>query len=340
MVTIADVAREARVSVATVSRVLNNNSRVMPETTQRVEAAIEKLSYEPNILARNFRKNESRVILILAPNITNPYYANILTGIGAAARRLGYSVMICTTGGECAQELEFLSMLPKRRADGAILLASMTAARELEKYARQYPIVQCCEYEPGTKVAHVSVDNYKAARQAVEHLIKTGHTRIATVSSVNGYPSTRMRLKGYYDALQEAGLPIREEYVRYGSFDYSFQSGVIAAQGLLAMEQRPTAIFCISDMLALGAINGVQTIGLRVPEDVSILGFDDVEHATMFRPHITTMAQPCYQLGECAAELLYDLLRGEGAQQREVMLPSELKVRASTKNNVTEGERQ
>ncbi len=338
MVTIADVAREAKVSVATVSRVLNNNSRVMPETTQRVEAAIEKLSYEPNILARNFRKNESRVILILAPNITNPYYANILTGIGAAARRLGYSVMICTTGGESAQELEFLSMLAKRRADGAILLSSVMQSRDLEKYARQHPIVQCCEYEPGTKIAHVAVDSYKAARRAVEYLIKTGHTRIATISSINGYPSTCMRLKGYYDALQEAGIPTREDYVRYGSFDYSFQSGMVAAQGLLSMEQKPTAIFCISDMLALGAINGAQTMGLNVPEDVSVLGFDDVEHATMFRPQITTMAQPCHQLGECAAELLYDLMRGEGAQRLEIMLPSELKIRASTKNNTGEGE--
>ena len=338
MVTIADVAREAKVSVATVSRVLNNNSRVMPETMQRVEAAIEKLCYEPNILARNFRKNESRVILILAPNITNPYYSNILTGIGAAARRLGYSVMICTTDGESAQELEFLNMLAKKRADGAILLASVMQSRELEKYARQYPIVQCSEYEPGTKIAHVAVDNYKAARQAVDYLIKTGHTRIATISSVNGYPSTRLRLRGYYDGLQEAGIPVTEDYIRYGSFDYSFQSGVVAAEGLLGLDQRPTAIFCISDMLALGAINGAQATGFRVPEDVSILGFDDVEHATMFRPHITTMAQPCYQLGECAAELLYELMREEGEKRREIMLPSELKIRASTKST-GEGER-
>ncbi|HWR24354.1 MAG TPA: substrate-binding domain-containing protein, partial [Feifaniaceae bacterium] len=251
---------------------------------------------------------------------------------------LGYSVMICTTGGESAQELEFLNMLAKKRADGAILLASVMQSRELEKYARQYPIVQCSEYEPGTKIAHISVDNYKAARQAVDYLLQTGHTRIATISSVNGYPSTRLRLKGYHDALREAGIPVTEEYIRYGSFDYSFQSGVVAAEGLLSLEQRPTAIFCISDMLALGAVNGARGLGLRVPEDVSILGFDDVEHATMFRPQITTMAQPCYQLGECAAELLYDLMRGESAKPREIMLPSELKIRASTKSGTGEDE--
>jgi DNA-binding LacI/PurR family transcriptional regulator len=329
MVTIADVALEAGVSVATVSRVINHNGSVSQETTHRVKEAIERLAYEPNILARNFRKSESRVILILAPNITNPYYSQILTGIGFSARRLGYSFMICTTGGESDQERDFLDMLAKRRADGAIMLATGISREDIEHYASKYPIVQCSEYYPDTSVAHVAIDNYRSSYQVVEYLLSLGHERIATISSVNNYPSTHQRLAGYRDALLKAGIKPDDALVRYGSFDYSFSSGLAAAQSLLQQKQRPTAIFCISDMLALGAINGAQNMGLEVPRDVSVVGFDDVAHATMFRPHITTMAQPCYEIGQRATELLYRLMRSEPCPCQGVMLECQLVVRDS-----------
>ena len=330
MVTIADVALEAGVSVATVSRVINRKTGVSPETMRRVEEAIKKLSYEPNILARNFRKSESRIILILAPNITNPYYSNILTGIGVSARRLGYSFVICTTGGESEQELDYLGMLAKKRADGAIMLATGIGQTDIEHYAEKYPIVQCCEHYPGTSVAHVAVDNYRSAQQVVEHLLSIGHTRIATISSVNNYPSTQQRLAGYRDALLAAGIEPEESLVRFGSFDYSFSSGLAAAQSLMRQSSPPTAIFCVSDMLALGAINGAVSLGLKVPGDVSIVGFDDVEHATMFRPHITTMAQPCYEIGQRATELLCRLMRSETDICKNVVLDCQLVVRDSS----------
>ena len=329
MVSIADVALEAGVSVATVSRVINHKGNVSQETMRRVEEAIQKLSYEPNILARNFRKSESRVMLILAPNITNPYYSQILTGIGFSARRLGYSFMICTTGGDSDQERDFLDMLAKKRADGAIMLATGMSRDDIEHYAAKYPIVQCSEYYPDTSVAHVAIDNYRSAYQVVEYLLSLGHRRIATISSINNYPSTRLRLAGYRDALIAAGLQPDDALVRYGSFDYSFSSGLAAAQSLLLQSDRPTAIFCISDMLALGAINGAQNMGLKVPSDVSVVGFDDVAHATMFRPHITTMAQPCYEIGQRATELLCRLMRCEPCPCQGVMLESQLVVRDS-----------
>ena len=330
MVTISDVAREAKVSVATVSRVLNNSATVLPETTSRVRKVIERLHYEPNVLARNFRTRVSHVVLILAPNITNPYYANILTGISLSARRHGYSILICTVGGEREREMEYLDILGKHHADGAILLAMALNNEDLERYSEKYPLVQCSEFVPGTKVAHVSIDNYKAAYQLTEHLLCIGHRRIAMVSSVNDYPSTRQRMDGYRDALLAAGVPFQEDYIRYGSFDYSFSSGYSGAQSLLSLKTAPTAIFCISDMLALGAINGAQDMGLNVPGDVSVVGFDDVEHATMIRPHITTIAQPCFQLGECAMELLYERLRGDKNPRKEIILGTELKLRSSS----------
>lgn len=326
----ADVAREAQVSVATVSRLLNKQGIVSPDTAERVYAAIEKLSYEPNLLARNFRKNESRVILILSPNVTNPYYAHILSGIGDAATELGYSALICNTADDPVREREALEMLKKHRADGAILMASNIGCTWLLEYANSYPLVQCSEFDPTVDIPHVSIDNYLAAQQTLEYLIGLGHKRIAIVSSENDYISTSLRLKGYKDTLEKHGISPREDYIIYASRDYSFKSGKAKAKELLSVTPQPTAIFCISDTLALGAITGAKEIGLRVPEDVTVIGFDDVEHTTMFHPYITTVAQPCYELGEQSAHLLYAQMTQGKEIPRQLILEHRLIVRESS----------
>ena len=330
MATMADVAREAHVSVATVSRLLNKQGTVHPATAERVYAAIQKLSYEPNLLARNFRKNESRVILILSPNVTNPYYAHILSGIGDAATELGYSALICNTADDPAREKEALEMLKKRRADGAILMASSIGCGWLLEYANRYPLVQCCEYDPAVDIPHVTIDNYLATQQTMEYLVSLGHRRIAIVSSENEYISTSLRLKGYRDTLEKHGIKPREDYIRYASRDYSFRSGKKQAKELLGVITRPTAIFCISDTLALGAITAARELGYRVPEDVTVIGFDDVEHTTMFHPYITTVAQPCYELGRQSAYLLYALMTQGKEIPRQLILEHELIIRESS----------
>ncbi|WRS27413.1 LacI family DNA-binding transcriptional regulator [Oscillospiraceae bacterium MB08-C2-2] len=330
MATIADVAKKAGVSVATVSRVLNKQSTVSGKTVSRVKAAIEELSYEPNMLARNFRRSESRVILILAPNITNPYYAHILSGIGAKARSLGYSALICTTEEDKAREAEYLDMLAKNRADGAILLATENDEDYFREIVSQYSLVQCSEPFTHLETAHVSIDNYKAARHVVRHLLDTGHQRIATISSVNNYTSTGQRLMGYKDELLEAGLAAEPEMIVYGSRDYSFASGYEAAKKLLQQRPRPSAIFCISDMLALGAVHAAKDMGLLVPGELSVIGFDDVEYATTFSPALSTVAQPCYQLGECSMELLFSLMNGGDVSKKQMVLDFNLIIRDSS----------
>lgn len=330
MATMAEVAREAGVSVATVSRLLNNQGIVSPETAERVYAAIQKLSYEPNLLARNFRKSESRVILILAPNVTNPYYAHILSGIGDAAAELGYAALIFTTGDDPAREREALEMLKKHRADGAILMASDISSNRLLDYALRYPIVQCSEYDPEMNIPHVSIDNYLATQETMEYLIGLGHQRIATISAENEYISTRLRLKAYRDTLAKHNLVAREDYIATASRDYSFKSGKWKAKELLAVDPRPTAIFCISDTLALGAITAAKELGLRVPEDVTVIGFDDVEHTTMLHPYITTVAQPCYELGKQSAHLLYARMTLGAEIPRQTILEHQLIVRESS----------
>lgn len=330
MATMADVAREAQVSVATVSRLLNKQGTVSPDTAARVYAAIDKLSYEPNLLARNLRKNESRVVLILSPNVTNPYYARILSGIWDVGAESGYSALIYNTADDPAREREALEMLKKRRADGAILMASNMDCAWLLEYADRFPLVQCSEYGPDVDIPHVSIDNYLATQETMEYLAGLGHRRIAMISSENDYISTRLRLQAYQDTLARRGIHPRQDYIASASRDYSFKSGKTKAKELLSCSPRPTAIFCISDTLALGAITAAQEMGLHVPQDVTVIGFDDVEHTTMFHPYITTVAQPCYELGRQTAHLLYAQMTQENEVSRQVVLEHRLIVRESS----------
>lgn len=330
MATISDVAKEARVSVATVSRVLNNKESVRKETQQRVYDAIEKLNFQPNLLARNFRRSESRVILIITPNITNPYYAHILTGIGETASSLGYSALIFNTGGSLEKEKDGMEMLKLRRADGAILLASAMESPHLMEYVESHPVVQCSEYDGASGLPRVSIDNHLAAKEVVEYLIDSGHERIATISSKNTYISTKERLDAYRETMKVHGLKVPRGYIAHGDPDYSFKSGKKAATKLLTLKERPTAIFCISDTLALGAISAAMEMGIKIPEELTVTGFDDVDDTTMFHPYITTVKQPCYDLGMRAMKLLFDRMMKKEISERKVILSHEFVVRESS----------
>lgn len=330
MATIKDVAKEAKVSVATVSRVLNDKETVRPETQEKVFRAIEKLNFEPNLLARNFRKNETRVVLIVAPNITNPYYAHILTGIGDTAGSLGYSALIYNTSGKEEKEKEAFEMLAKKRADGAILLASTMESSFLMKYAKEYPMVQCSEYDTEADLPRVSIDNYKATREVMRYLIELGHKKIATISSKNPYISTLERQKAYEDALAEERLKVPKSYTAMADRDYSFNSAKKAAMKLLSMKNRPTAVLCISDTIALGAISAAQELNIRVPEDLTVTGFDDVEDTTMFHPYISTVKQPCYKLGVESMKLLYDCMRKKEIKETHHILKHQFIERESS----------
>ena len=330
MATIKDVAQEAGVSVATVSRHINKKGILRPETAKRVEEAAAKLAYNPNLLARNLRKNESRVILIISPNVTNPYYALIITGIGDTFNALGYSAVLFNTNEDPEREAEALKMLSRRRADGAILMANYCGNINLGKYMHEFPIVQCSEYDPALDLPHVSIDNYSASAEVMAYLIELGHQRIAMISSENNYISTQLRAEAYRNVLKEKQIESPEAFFVKASRDYSFKSGKNRAKELLNLDPRPTAIFCISDTLAMGAIIAAHEMGLRVPEDLSVVGFDDVEHTTMLHPFITTVAQPCYDLGKASANLLYQKLNHTDDTPKEVILEHKLIIREST----------
>ena len=325
MVKIEDVARAAGVSVATVSRVLNEQGGVLPQTQQKVKEAVEALSYEPNLLARNLRKNESRIILILAPNFSNPYYSNVLAGICDVSRNLGYSTLIYNTyDSNALDETLVTSLFQKNRADGMITLAVNRDDMWLSRYMGKYPLVQCSEYVEDAQLPHISVDNRRAAKESVSFLIAQGHRRIGIVTSANRYLSSTNRLRGYLDALEEAGIQRDESLIAYASADYSFASGKQAARDLLSLPEPPSAIFCVSDILALGVIASAGKLGLQVPWDLSVMGFDDVDYTTMFHPYLSTVVVPCYELGRRSMLMLYDHIQQKPGAAMEEYLPHQI----------------
>ena len=337
MVKIEDVARAAGVSVATVSRVLNEQGGVLPETQERVRRAVEELHYEPNLSARNLRKNESRIILILAPNFSNPYYSNVLAGICDVSRNLGYSTLIYNTyDSNALDESLVTSLFQKNRADGMITLAVNRDDRWLTQFAGKFPLVQCSEYVEDADIAHISVDNRLAARESVMHLTAQGHRKIGIVTSANRYLSSTNRLRGYLDALDEAGIAKEDQLIAYASADYSFASGKQAARELLSLPEPPSAIFCVSDILALGVIAAAGKMGLQVPWDLSVTGFDDVDYTTMFHPYLTTVSVPCYDLGRRSMQMLYDLIVQKPDAERDVYLPHQIVLRETTASHAKE----
>ncbi len=222
-----------------------------------------------------------------------------------------------------------MEMLKKRRADGAILLASGVDSPHLLEYADSYPVVQCAEYDTVTDLPRVSIDNFKAASEVLDYLVSLGHTKIATISSKNSYISTMQRMDAYKAAIKRLKTGTAEDYVFYADGDYSFKSGKKAAMKLLSQKDRPTAVFCISDTIALGTVSAALELGIRVPEELTVTGFDDVDDTTMFHPYITTVKQPCYKLGEKAMKLLYDRIQ-KNEDREHLILKHQFVIRESS----------
>lgn len=329
MLTIQDVAKAAGVSVATISRVLNNSSAVAPKTRDRVLNIIKRLDYQPNLLGRNLRRLETRRILVLLPTISNPFYSNIVRGIEDVARKNEFNVMLCNTDSDAGREKIYLDILKNRLSDGVILMGPELSVQDLVDFVENYPVVQCCEYIEEAKGVHVSIDNFKAAVRAVSYLINAGHRRIGLISCKNRFISTSQRIEGYKRALETAGIELDIGLIQYVN-DYDFKSGYRIMQPFLEMPNRPTAVFALSDVVAIGAMRRVKESGLRVPEDIAIVGFDDISFASMSNPSLTTISQPQYDIGCVAMDLLIKQIQGETIESRAIYIEHKLVIREST----------
>lgn len=328
MATILQVAKQAGVSVATVSRVLNGSNSVKEATARRVNEAIRLLNYVPNQTARNFRKNETKTILVLLPNITNQYYANVFDGLNTQAQASGYNIFLSTCGG--SQEEALQRVIERKQADGAVLLAVKREDSWVDEYKGIFPIVQCCEFAENCTTPHVSVDNYQAAYEATKYLADLGRRKIGMIGSTNGFISTLRRRQGYEDALRDSRLPLRDEWTASMDDNYSYSSALVAAEQLLSQTYRPDALFCVGDECAFGVTVMARSLGISVPGELSVIGFDDIIYTTMEHPYITSVAQPCKELGRTAIKLLLMLLQGKQPAKPEVILPYTVSVREST----------
>ncbi|MEM7446316.1 MAG: LacI family DNA-binding transcriptional regulator [Pseudomonadota bacterium] len=330
--TIHDVARAANVSVATVSRVLTKPDVVSEQTNEAVRQAIRSTGYRVNQAARNLRTQRAGAVLILVPNLGKPFYSEILAGISEGFAETDYAVLITDTESSPIQESALAGNFLDRRIDGAIALDGRLSSAELQECVQLGAgdrIVFLCEWVEGEPFPVISSDNAEGARLAIGHLYALGHRKIAHITGPSGNVLTTARRDGMVAERARLGLPAPPQWIIRG--DFSLESGHEAAKRILGMDERPTAVFCSADMVAFGLIAGLLAGGLRVPEDVSVVGFDDIEMSAYYVPALTTIRQDRRLLGRRSAEVLLDRLsQKDGNHEPESPIPVELIVRAST----------
>lgn len=328
--TIKDVANEAGLSVATVSRVLNNSANVSDDAAARVHDAINKLGYSPNFLGRNLRKRETNVILVIMPTSEHSFYMKIVSGIQQYAQTRGYDVICASSNSTSEIEVRQMNMLFNRTVDGVIMLGTQYDAQTLNKLAKNYNIALCCEGVTGAQVLTVVVDDEKAGYDAATALIKLGHKRIGFIGANKTAVSSEMRYQGYRRALKEHGIEFVPDYVCIGSFEYSH--GEQAAEKLLSLKTPPTAVFCVSDLLAIAAIHIAAKRGLKIGSDISVMGFDNISMCEMMIPAVSTVEQPCSELGETVVRKLIANITSMSAAKdnKQYTVPHKVILRDST----------
>ncbi|GAB2692643.1 catabolite control protein A [Paenibacillus thermoaerophilus] len=328
-VTIYDVAREAGVSMATVSRVVNNNPNVKPQTRKKVFEAIERLGYRPNAVARGLASKKTTTVGVVIPDISNSIFSEVARGIEDIANMYHYNIILCNADKRKEKEIRVVNTLLEKQVDGLLFMGGTVTDEHLQAFqSATVPIVLCGTTDEKQTMPSVDIDHEKAAYDAVKMLIDNGHREIGMISGTlqdlsNGYS----RYAGYKKALEQAGIPLREEYVRIGN--YRYESGMEVMRYFLELPNRPTAIFSATDEMAIGAIHAIQDQGLRVPDDISIISVDNIRMASMVRPQLTTVAQPMYDIGAVSMRLLTKLMNKETVDMTRVVLPHELIRRKS-----------
>jgi LacI family transcriptional regulator, repressor for deo operon, udp, cdd, tsx, nupC, and nupG len=324
--TIRDVAAKLGMSVATVSRALSRPELLRQETRERVLAAVEALGYRPNLLARGLRRGRTHAILAIVPNLS-PFFLEILAGIEEVAREAGFAVLLGNSGGDPKREEACFEQVANMRADGVILLTGSAPPPYAHGARPLPPLVAVLERLAGHAVPLIRSDHRIGALAATRHLIELGHRRIAHITGSRHVPSTTQRLQGYRQALEAAQLPFAADLVQPGNF--TMPAGAAGMDALLALASPPTAVLCGNDEMAFGAVQCLHRHGLSVPEDVSIVGFDDLNMAAFYNPPLTTVHIPRHDIGRRAAAELIELLGGRTVTQ-EAVLPTRLIIREST----------
>ncbi|QGQ96977.1 catabolite control protein A [Paenibacillus psychroresistens] len=328
-VTIYDVAREAGVSMATVSRVVNNNPNVKPQTRKKVFEAIERLGYRPNAVARGLASKKTTTVGVVIPDISNAIFAEVARGIEDIANMYRYNIILCNADKKKDKEISVINTLLEKQVDGLLFMGgTVTQEHILAFKSSSVPIVLCATTDDNNAIPAVDIDHEKAAFDAVQLLISNGHRNIGMISGTlqdpaNGYA----RFQGYKRALEEAGIPVIDDHIRVGN--YRYESGIEAMKYFINLADKPTAIFAATDEMAIGAIHTIQDANLRVPDDISVISVDNSRMASMVRPLLTTVAQPMYDIGAVSMRLLTKLMNKENVEVTKIVLPHEIIVRKS-----------
>lgn len=326
--TIEDVALLAGVSIATVSRALNEPGKVADSTRRRVIEAVARTGYTTNAMARNLRTRRSQMILILAPDVGDPNFSNILVGLETEASKRGYGVLIGNTQNDPERETDYLRFVASNQADGIVLLTGHMpfGFADSQPATRLPPIVAVNEPITNAAIPFVGVDNVEGARVATDHLISQGHRDIAFLGQ-SSRAVAQLREKGFRTAMQAANLTVDQRFVLEA--DGTTESGRAAAERMFVRDRLPTAFFCVNDATALGVIIALTARGYELPRDFSVMGFDDISFASFVTPSLTTMKQPRLQIGEASMDLLLAMLEGAPPAGREILLRAELILRNS-----------
>jgi LacI family transcriptional regulator len=329
MPTIREVALLAGVSTATVSHVINNTRYVSPEVRQRVQDAMQALNYRPNVLARSLRRGETNTLGLILPDSANPFFAEIGRAIEAVAFQHGYNVILGNSENELSKEQVYVDVLLNKQVDGLIFVAAGDHSPSLEELVRRgVPVVVVDRHLRGLDVDTVLTDNLQGGLTATRHLLELGHRRIACITGPSNLTPSAERVIGYRQALQEGSLAIDESLIRRG--DFHPHSGYLAACELLQGENPPTAFFICNDLMAIGALRALAEANLRVPQDCSVIGFDDIELASYLTPPLTTIRQNKMAMAEAAVTLLLERMIDPSRPARRHLLPTVLVQRQST----------
>ena len=327
-ITIKDVAKAANVSVATVSRVLNNKNNVSESAVQAVNRAVEELGYSPNFLGRDLRKSETKRILAIIASTEQAFYSEVLRGMQDAAFVEGYDVLIATTRNDPEHEMHLLGMLFSRAVDGAVLLAPKLDSKTISDLSKRYRLAICLERLDVDDILCVTIDNERAGYDATKYLLGKGRRRIGLITTTVRSQSSVDRERGYMRALKEAGIPFDEDLVYYG--DYDADTGTRGCEQLMSLSKRPDAIFSISDTISIGARTYAVQHGITVGKEILFFGFDNIAYSHMFIPKLSTVDQPCYLQGKTVVEKLIANMKSDTPDRSTYMLPHSLILREST----------
>lgn len=325
---IKDIARAANVSHSTVSRALRNSPLVSRETTERIQKIAEESGYRVSAVARSLATSKTRTIGVVVTSVRDPFVVEVVTGIENTALQNGYSVFLSSCNAEAVREAKVVQTFEERRVDGIIVMDSRVGslyAAHLSKM--KIPIVLINKLAVGEFMYSVAIDNVTASRNATEHLIQLGHTRIAYIGDRDGFQSDTDRFGGYRQALEHADIPFQPHLVTHG--DGKPEGGEEGMEQLLTLPERPTAVFCFNDMSALGVLRTLRSHRLRVPEDISVVGFDDLFFTPYLCPPLTTVRQPKEHMGKLATEIMLKLFSGTSCEYN-VKVQGELVIREST----------